>query len=201
MNPRLPWARRRYRRSNKITRLKKWKKVTTHRCPTISFRTTQIKPRYPQVTGIAPSQYVLGFESSVNHYEVIIRHSKFFFIIFFIIQNTTLPCRFQIPPMSRKPPPEFPLPLPPPYPLTGGFRGCTVCRRNSMTCRCVRRPFLDTIYSALNCKDNDYNALLSLCLLYAMLHNKGELFCDGQMLLFGQKSMLWLSGCSWLWPF
>nr|XP_002127555.2 protein CLEC16A-like isoform X1 [Ciona intestinalis] len=35
------------------------------------------------------------------------------------------------------------------------------------------RPFLDTIYSALNCTGNDYSALFALCFLYAILHNKG----------------------------
>ncbi|CAK8685130.1 unnamed protein product [Clavelina lepadiformis] len=39
------------------------------------------------------------------------------------------------------------------------------------------RPFLDTIYSALNCTENDYDALFALCLLYAMLHNRG-INCD-----------------------
>jgi len=38
--------------------------------------------------------------------------------------------------------------------------------------RCSR-PFLDNIFSALNCTDNDYNALFALCLIYAMLHNRG----------------------------
>ena len=38
---------------------------------------------------------------------------------------------------------------------------------------CFSRPFLDTIYSALNCTENDYSALFALCLLYAMLHNRG----------------------------
>lgn len=38
---------------------------------------------------------------------------------------------------------------------------------------CNSRPFLDNIYSALNCTDNDYSALFALCLIYALLDNKG----------------------------
>lgn len=36
------------------------------------------------------------------------------------------------------------------------------------------RPFLDTILSALDCTENDYLALLSLCLIYALYNNKGK---------------------------
>lgn len=36
------------------------------------------------------------------------------------------------------------------------------------------RPFLDTVLSALDCSENDYLALLSLCLIYAMANNKGK---------------------------
>ncbi|XP_075421477.1 protein CLEC16A isoform X12 [Ascaphus truei] len=35
------------------------------------------------------------------------------------------------------------------------------------------RPFLDMVYSALECMEEDYYALFVLCLLYAMSHNKG----------------------------
>ncbi|XP_074014521.1 protein CLEC16A isoform X2 [Numenius arquata] len=35
------------------------------------------------------------------------------------------------------------------------------------------RPFLDMVYNALDCADDDYYALFVLCLLYAMSHNKG----------------------------
>lgn len=38
----------------------------------------------------------------------------------------------------------------------------------------VAKPFLDTVLQALDCTDNDYLALLSLCLIYAMSHNRGE---------------------------
>ncbi|XP_023179000.1 protein CLEC16A homolog isoform X3 [Drosophila hydei] len=33
-------------------------------------------------------------------------------------------------------------------------------------------PFLDTVLQALDCTENDYLALLSLCLIYAMSHNR-----------------------------
>nr|XP_021329503.1 protein CLEC16A isoform X5 [Danio rerio] len=35
------------------------------------------------------------------------------------------------------------------------------------------RPFLDMLYSALDCDTEDYQALFVLCLLYAMSHSKG----------------------------
>ncbi|XP_016973425.2 protein CLEC16A homolog isoform X4 [Drosophila rhopaloa] len=37
----------------------------------------------------------------------------------------------------------------------------------------VAKPFLDTVLHALDCTENDYLALLSLCLIYAMSHNRG----------------------------
>lgn len=37
------------------------------------------------------------------------------------------------------------------------------------------RPFLDTVLSALDCSENDYLALLGLCLIYALANNKGNL--------------------------
>lgn len=37
----------------------------------------------------------------------------------------------------------------------------------------LQRPFLDTVMSALDCTENDYLALLALCLIYAMSFNKG----------------------------
>lgn len=36
------------------------------------------------------------------------------------------------------------------------------------------KPFLDICLSALDCSDNDYLPLLSLCLIYSMATNKGE---------------------------
>ncbi|NXP51140.1 CL16A protein, partial [Heliornis fulica] len=36
-----------------------------------------------------------------------------------------------------------------------------------------KRPFLDMVYNALDCAEDDYYALFVLCLLYAMSHNKG----------------------------
>ncbi|XP_054849163.1 protein CLEC16A isoform X2 [Eublepharis macularius] len=35
------------------------------------------------------------------------------------------------------------------------------------------RPFLELVYKALDCAEDDYYALFVLCLLYAMSHNKG----------------------------
>ncbi|XP_068433967.1 protein CLEC16A isoform X2 [Clinocottus analis] len=35
------------------------------------------------------------------------------------------------------------------------------------------RPFLDMVYSALDCDNDDYHALFVLCLLYAVSHSKG----------------------------
>ncbi|KAG5279406.1 hypothetical protein AALO_G00077460 [Alosa alosa] len=35
------------------------------------------------------------------------------------------------------------------------------------------RPFLDMVYNALDCTEDDYHALFVLCLLYAMSHSKG----------------------------
>lgn len=39
----------------------------------------------------------------------------------------------------------------------------------------LHRPFLDTVLSALDCTENDYLALLALCLIYAMSFNKGTI--------------------------
>ncbi|XP_038676859.1 protein CLEC16A isoform X2 [Scyliorhinus canicula] len=36
-----------------------------------------------------------------------------------------------------------------------------------------RRPFLDMVYNAVECSEEDYYALFVLCLLFAMSHNKG----------------------------
>lgn len=36
------------------------------------------------------------------------------------------------------------------------------------------RPFLDMVMSSLDCTENDYLALLALCLIYALANNKGE---------------------------
>lgn len=35
------------------------------------------------------------------------------------------------------------------------------------------KPFLETVYNALDCTENDYVALFALSLLYAMANNKG----------------------------
>lgn len=36
------------------------------------------------------------------------------------------------------------------------------------------RPFLDTVLEVMDCTENDYLALLALCLVYALANNKGE---------------------------
>lgn len=36
------------------------------------------------------------------------------------------------------------------------------------------RPFLDMVLASMDCVENDYLALLSLCLVYALANNKGE---------------------------
>lgn len=38
----------------------------------------------------------------------------------------------------------------------------------------LNRPFLEMVLSALDCTENDYVALLSSCLIYAMAYNRGE---------------------------
>lgn len=38
----------------------------------------------------------------------------------------------------------------------------------------TNRPFFDTVLSALDCTENDYLALLALCLIYALANNKGN---------------------------
>ena len=37
------------------------------------------------------------------------------------------------------------------------------------------RPFLKSVFEALNCSENDYAALFALCLLYALGHNEGKI--------------------------
>ncbi|XP_074647477.1 protein CLEC16A-like isoform X2 [Tubulanus polymorphus] len=37
----------------------------------------------------------------------------------------------------------------------------------------TNRPYLEAIFNALECTENDYEALFALCLLYAMGHNEG----------------------------
>lgn len=36
------------------------------------------------------------------------------------------------------------------------------------------RPFLDMVLQSLDCSENDYLALLALCLLFALANNKGN---------------------------
>uniref|UniRef100_A0A3B3Z9J1 Uncharacterized protein n=1 Tax=Periophthalmus magnuspinnatus TaxID=409849 RepID=A0A3B3Z9J1_9GOBI len=43
------------------------------------------------------------------------------------------------------------------------------------TCMYTHRPFLDMVYTALDCTSDDYQALFVLCLLYAISHSKDVL--------------------------
>jgi protein CLEC16A len=45
---------------------------------------------------------------------------------------------------------------------------------SSLNLQKSNRPFLDMILQSLDCSENDYLALLALCLLYALANNKGE---------------------------
>lgn len=43
------------------------------------------------------------------------------------------------------------------------------------------KPYLETVFNALDCGENDYTALFALCLLYALANNKGKLkTCEGK---------------------
>lgn len=46
---------------------------------------------------------------------------------------------------------------------------------SSLNLQKSNRPFLDMVLQSLDCVENDYLALLSLCLLYALANNKGKL--------------------------
>lgn len=49
---------------------------------------------------------------------------------------------------------------------------------SSLNLQKSNRPFLDMVLQSLDCSENDYLALMSLCLLYALANNKGKnLFC------------------------
>lgn len=50
--------------------------------------------------------------------------------------------------------------------------------KSSSTTKDSTRPFLDIIIQSLDCSENDYLALLALCLIYAFINNKGNYqFC------------------------
>lgn len=49
-----------------------------------------------------------------------------------------------------------------------------ICLQTGFCLLCVHRPFLDMVYSALDCTNDDYHALFVLCLLYAVSHSKGQ---------------------------
>lgn len=46
-------------------------------------------------------------------------------------------------------------------------------KRHSFVASESNRPFLDMVLSALDCVENDYMALLALCLIYALANNRG----------------------------
>ena len=50
---------------------------------------------------------------------------------------------------------------------------CIALLCNWLITVCFYRPYLAAVFAALDCSDDDYKALFTLCLLYAMLHNKG----------------------------
>lgn len=45
---------------------------------------------------------------------------------------------------------------------------------SSLNLQKSNRPFFDMILQSLDCSENDYQALLALCLLYALANNKGK---------------------------
>lgn len=47
--------------------------------------------------------------------------------------------------------------------------------RRSLTSEESCRPFLDMILNSLDCSENDYLALLALCLIYALANNRGKI--------------------------
>lgn len=51
-------------------------------------------------------------------------------------------------------------------------------KRQSFVANESNRPFLDMVLSALDCIENDYMALLALCLIYALANNKGECYAQ-----------------------
>ena len=50
----------------------------------------------------------------------------------------------------------------------------TDCLVNPWLAVLLGRPFLDMVFSALDCSHDDYHALFVLCLLYAVSHSQGE---------------------------
>lgn len=59
---------------------------------------------------------------------------------------------------------------------------------------CVHRPFLDMVYSALDCTNDDYHALFVLCLLYAVSHSKGQVFDVSKTPMHSYGCLQWLVG-------
>lgn len=55
---------------------------------------------------------------------------------------------------------------------------------------CMFRPYLEAVFHALECTENDYEALFALCLLYAMGNNEGKSTMMSVATYF-QISILW----------
>ena len=55
---------------------------------------------------------------------------------------------------------------------------CCLMVNGSFICikdlKCIFRPYLEAVFHALECTENDYETLFALCLLYAMGHNDGK---------------------------
>ncbi|XP_061181779.1 protein CLEC16A-like isoform X2 [Saccostrea echinata] len=51
--------------------------------------------------------------------------------------------------------------------------GATDAEQSPATFSLDNRPYLEAVFTALECTENDYEALFALCLLYAMGHNEG----------------------------
>jgi len=76
--------------------------------------------------------------------------------------------------MRRRPPPPAPTHRGTGARLNGVERmNKRRCGRDPISFLSLRRPFLDMVYSALDCNHDDYHALFVLCLLYAVSHSRG----------------------------
>lgn len=61
-------------------------------------------------------------------------------------------------------------------------------KRHSFVANESNRPFLDMVLSALDCVENDYMALLALCLIYALANNKGN--CESHCISFSFEQLI-----------
>ncbi|KAG5873996.1 hypothetical protein JTB14_015927 [Gonioctena quinquepunctata] len=60
----------------------------------------------------------------------------------------------------------------------------------------IDHPFLETVYDALDCTENDYSSLFALCLLYAMAYNSGVTSDITEQVLRPKKSFISKSSAS-----